>query len=101
MKTLMRRVVAVLGLAALVSAGSLTLVAQQAQQAWPTVANREMRPPQSWEDDIKKFEAAEQDYAASAERHRFHRIVEHRPMGPEEASPSLVRRRSTAALAAR
>jgi lysophospholipase L1-like esterase len=59
MKTLMRRVVAVLGLAALVSAGSLTLVAQQAQQAWPTVANREMRPPQSWEDDIKKFEAAD------------------------------------------
>ena len=33
--------------------------AQQAQQAWPTVANREIRPPQSWEETIAKFEASD------------------------------------------
>lgn len=33
--------------------------AQQAPQAWPTVANREIRPPQSWEETIAKFEASD------------------------------------------
>jgi len=48
----LRRVVTVVALG-VVFAGSLTLFAQQAQparqqgqqQAWPTVANREVRPP--------------------------------------------------------
>jgi len=30
-----------------------------AQQAWPTVANREIRPPQRWEETIAKFEASD------------------------------------------
>src|SRR5215468_7893793 len=56
----LRRGVAVLGMAALLAAGSSSLIAQQAQQQeWPTVANRDIRPPQSWENDIKKFEAAD------------------------------------------
>jgi lysophospholipase L1-like esterase len=62
MITHMRRVVAVVGVGLVLAIGSLTLVAQQAQpaqQAWPTVANRAVRPPQSWENDIKKFEAAD------------------------------------------
>ncbi len=33
--------------------------AQQAVQAWPTIANREIRPPQSWEETIAKFEASD------------------------------------------
>src|SRR5262245_13612394 len=61
MTTELRRAWTVVGLAG-VFAGALlappALEAQQ-QQAWPTVANREVRPPQSWEDDIKKFEAAD------------------------------------------
>ena len=40
----------------LVSASLLQLAAQS---AWPTVADREIRPPQSWEETIAKFEAAD------------------------------------------
>src|SRR5262249_37748891 len=40
--------------------GSPTVVAQQtAQQAWPTVADRAVRPPESWESESRKFEAAD------------------------------------------
>jgi lysophospholipase L1-like esterase len=52
----MRRFVSVVG-AVLLMAGSTSLVAQQ--PAWPTVANREVRPPETWEDAIRKFEAAD------------------------------------------
>jgi lysophospholipase L1-like esterase len=52
----MRRCVTVL-VAVLLITGSASLVAQQ--PAWPTVANREVRPPQTWEDAIRKFEAAD------------------------------------------
>jgi len=62
-----RRVMTVVVFGVMLAAGSMSLFAQQAQaarqqgqqQAWPTVANREVRPPQSWEEDIKKFEAAD------------------------------------------
>ncbi len=37
--------------------------AQQAPQAWPTVANREVRPPESWEETIAKFEASDRQSA--------------------------------------
>jgi lysophospholipase L1-like esterase len=60
MTNYIRRVMTVVGLALVLAAGPLTLGAQQTQQTWPTVANREVRPPQSWENDIKKFEAADQ-----------------------------------------
>lgn len=33
--------------------------AQQAAQTWPTVANREIRPAQSWEETIAKFEVSD------------------------------------------
>ena len=68
MSRYLRRTAAVVGLLAFV-AGSLMFEArpwaQQAapaqaqQQPWPTVANRAVRPPESWEPDIKKFEAAD------------------------------------------
>ena len=68
MSNYLRRAAAVVGLAAVSLTGSLMFdarpLAQQAtaqpqQQAWPTIANREVRPPESWEPDIKKFEAAD------------------------------------------
>src|SRR4051812_13445901 len=59
MKALMRRAVTVLAVAGVFAGGAPALVAQQTPQAWPTGANREVRPPQSWEEDIKKFEAAD------------------------------------------
>ena len=60
MSEFLRRMMAVLGAAALFLAGSLTVGARQQpaqqsppqqrqQQAWPTIANREVRPPESWE----------------------------------------------------
>jgi len=54
-----RRFVTVLSVGVVLALGSLTLAAQQAQQAWPTVANREIRPPSVWEETIAKFEAAD------------------------------------------
>ena len=69
MNNYLRRVATVVGLAALSLAGSLVFEArpraeqaapaQTQQQSWPTVANREVRPPESWEADIKKFEAGD------------------------------------------
>lgn len=61
MTSYFRRALTVVGLGVVITAGSLTLVAQQArqQQAWPTVDNREVRPPSVWEDTIAKFEAAD------------------------------------------
>lgn len=60
-----RRFVSVV-LGMLFAAGSVSLLAQAQparqqgqQQAWPTVANREVRPPSVWEDTIKKFEEAD------------------------------------------
>jgi len=57
----LRRIVALVGVAVVLVLGSLLATAQQAQQArqWPTVANREVRPPSVWEDAIAKFEAAD------------------------------------------
>ncbi len=69
MSNYLRRVAAVVGVAALALTGPLVIearlgaqqvaAAQTPQQPWPTVANREVRPPESWEPDIKKFEAAD------------------------------------------
>ena len=69
MSDYVRRVAAVIGVAALVLAASLAFearplaqqvaAAQPQQQPWPTVANREVRRPETWEPDIKKFEAAD------------------------------------------
>ena len=39
--------------------GVAGLASVSAQQAWPTVADREVRPPQSWEATIAKFEASD------------------------------------------
>jgi lysophospholipase L1-like esterase len=39
--------------------GVAGLSSVSAQQAWPTVADREIRPPQSWEATIAKFEASD------------------------------------------
>lgn len=52
------RLVVIVG-ALLISLPAPRTAAQQAPQAWPTVANREVRPPQSWEDTIAKFEASD------------------------------------------
>lgn len=53
MHRLLRRVLCSLLACSALSATSHFVVAQQ---AWPTVANREIRPPQSWEETIAKFE---------------------------------------------
>jgi len=55
----LRRALIVAGLGVVITAGSLTLFAQQAPQAFPTVADREVRPPSVWEETIAKFEAAD------------------------------------------
>lgn len=56
----LRRLIAVAGVVMVVAFGS-PANAQQAQTAreWPTVANREVRPPSVWEEAIAKFEAAD------------------------------------------
>ncbi len=61
MTTNIRRVAFLASVGVVLTLGSLPLSAQQAQQArqFPTVANREVRPPSSWEDTIAKFEAAD------------------------------------------
>jgi len=69
MSNYLRRVASVVGVAALFLTEPLVFearpqaqqaaAAQTQQQPWPTVANREVRPPDSWEPDIKKFEAAD------------------------------------------
>ncbi|MGE3519929.1 MAG: GDSL-type esterase/lipase family protein [Vicinamibacterales bacterium] len=56
----LRRIVAVAGMAVAVVFASPTHALQvQPAREWPTVANREVRPPSVWEEAITKFEAAD------------------------------------------